>query len=196
MTRSKKRYLACIFISIAAFSPTFVWGYLIQTSHVSESGFPILATSTVLTAGGFVAREKGRWIGGWLIFSLLWPLFVVLCFLPYEEYRRDQLNGTDTTVAPESGIELKPSFPSIAFLFFFVQPRLIVDGTHEYLLEWREKRFFPLAPGEHTINLYVNYLGARHGKGSAKLDIANNQVRRVYYFVRPLIFTPAIVKIY
>lgn len=137
-----------------------------------------------------IAAAKWSCIAFWVIF--LYPFSVLLGVYSLIILRRARLPSS----IPEgdvTGIEIKVAFFPLAFLFFFCEPRIEIDGE-AYERPWG-KHFLAISPGEHRITVYFWYFFmSRCGENSISLSVAPGGIRRLHYYMPPWMFAKGSLK--
>lgn len=88
----------------------------------------------------------------------------------------------------QSGINVRTKFFPLAFLLFFFKPRLCLDGGPPETNPWGEK-FFPVAPGRHSVRCYVPYLYMRFmGDATIEVDVPADGVVAVQWRAPLIVF--------
>jgi hypothetical protein len=94
----------------------------------------------------------------------------------------------------DTGIEVKLSFFPLAFLLLFCTPRVEINGQ-AHTCPWGT-HFFALPPGAHRIAIYFPYItSSRCGENSVTVNLPENHVRRVNYFMWPWVFAPGSISV-
>lgn len=96
---------------------------------------------------------------------------------------------------PPTGVLVKPSFFPLAFLLFLCTPTIVIDGQ-VYKGGWNKDNFFPMMPGRHTIKIFFKYLYMKEcGANSIIVDVMPGQVRRINYYMPPLMLAQGSINV-
>ena len=91
--------------------------------------------------------------------------------------------------AMSSGIEITTSFNPLQWLFFFIQPRVAVNGQ-EYPLTWGV-RFAPFPPGQYHVRIWVPYLFGPSCVAETQVPVYEGHVTGLAYSTPLFVFQTA-----
>ena len=90
--------------------------------------------------------------------------------------------------AMSSGLEIHTSFNPLQWVFFFVQPKVAVNG-HEYPLTWGT-RVAPFPPGQYHVRIWTPYLFGPACVAEAQVPVYEGQVTGLSYTTSFFVFSP------
>lgn len=86
-----------------------------------------------------------------------------------------------------SGLEIKTSFTPLQWVFYFVQPKVAVNG-HEYPLTWGT-RVAQFPPGQYHVKIWVPYLFGPACVAETQVAVYDGQVTSVSYETAMFVFS-------
>jgi hypothetical protein len=91
---------------------------------------------------------------------------------------------------PSEGIAVTTHFFPLAWLFFFIKPKIFVDGHESPPAAWG-RTVLPARPGQHQVHVYTPYfLPPRVGPADATADVRAGQVTELEYKAPLWSFSP------
>jgi hypothetical protein len=91
---------------------------------------------------------------------------------------------------PREGIAVTTHFFPLAWLFFFMKPKIFVDRHESPPAPWG-RTVLPARPGQHQVHVYTPYfLPARVGPADATADVRPGQVTELEYKAPLWSFSP------
>ncbi|MDT5390464.1 MAG: hypothetical protein QOE04_4105, partial [Mycobacterium sp.] len=82
---------------------------------------------------------------------------------------------------PSEGIAVTTHFFPLAWLFFFIKPKIFVDGHESPPAAWG-RTVLPARPGQHQVHVYTPYfLPSRVGPADVTADVRPGQVTELEY---------------
>jgi|SRR5579884_270640 len=93
-------------------------------------------------------------------------------------------------------IRVYPTFFPLAFILFFLRPKVVLDGGEPQSMRWRQTTELSVTPGSHTIEVYFPYLVPREaGKGQTQVTVNEGQSVEVRYRAPLLVFLPGKIRV-
>ena len=93
-------------------------------------------------------------------------------------------------------IRIRPTFFPLAFILFFIRPRVVLDGGEPQQLQWRQTTDLSVTPGSHSVLVYFPYLIPRvAGKAEVQVNVQEGQTTEVRYRAPLLVFLPGKIKL-
>jgi hypothetical protein len=91
---------------------------------------------------------------------------------------------------PSEGIAVTTHFFPLAWLFFFIKPKIFIDGHESPPAAWG-RTVLPARPGQHQVHVYTPYfLPSRVGPADATADVRPGQVTELEYKAPLWSFSP------
>jgi len=91
---------------------------------------------------------------------------------------------------PGEGIAVDTQFFPLAFLLFFVKPKIAIDGQETTVAAWG-RTVLPARPGQHQVHVHVPYfLPPKLGPADATADVRPGQVAELEYKAPMFAFSP------
>ena len=91
---------------------------------------------------------------------------------------------------PSEGIAVTTHFFPLAWLFFFIKPKIFIDGHESPPAAWG-RTVLPARPGPHQVHVYTPYfLPSRVGPADATADVRPGQVTELEYKAPLWSFSP------
>jgi hypothetical protein len=91
---------------------------------------------------------------------------------------------------PSEGIAITTHFFPLAWLFFFIKPKIFVDGQESPQANWG-RNVVPARPGQHHVHVYTPYfLPSRVGPADALADVRPGQLAELEYKAPVWSFSP------
>ena len=91
---------------------------------------------------------------------------------------------------PSEGIAVTTHFFPLAWLFFFIKPKIFIDGHESPPAVWG-RTVLPARPGQHQVHVYTPYfLPSRVGPADATADVRPGQVTELEYKAPLWSFSP------
>jgi hypothetical protein len=94
-----------------------------------------------------------------------------------------KLNVNETTFQnsnAKTGIEITTKHPITAYLYNLTKTFIVIDGV-EKKMKWG-KHFYEVREGEHTLNIYIPYVGMKINKNnSINFSITNGEIKKIKF---------------
>jgi hypothetical protein len=102
---------------------------------------------------------------------------------------------TNTAPAGQTGIEINAKFFVLAFILYLFKPTFVIDGNAT-AGAWRTPTFFPVAPGQHQVQVHFKYVILKTaGKAVTTVTVQPGQVAKVEYKAPWVVFFAGKLKV-
>ncbi|WP_231988806.1 hypothetical protein [Mycobacterium sp. 1274761.0] len=109
---------------------------------------------------------------------------------PPQQYHQFQQPPQPQYGHPGEGIVINTQFFPLAWLFFFIKPKIAVDGYEVPVSGWG-RTHVPARPGQHHVHVHVPYfLPPKLGPADATADVRPGQVAALEYKAPVWSFSP------
>jgi hypothetical protein len=106
---------------------------------------------------------------------------------PQQQYGATQQYGQPQ---PGEGIAINTQFFPLAWLFYFIKPKIFIDGQEMSPAGWG-RTVVPARPGQHHVHVYTPYfLPPRLGPADAAVDVPAGRVVELEYKAPMWSFSP------
>ena len=95
---------------------------------------------------------------------------------------------------PRTGIEVATGFFPLAFFLFACTPVTVING--QPISNYWGTRFYDLPPGHYHITIYFSYVFmSQCGRADVAVTVNPGDIRRVSYYMWPLMFIPGSISV-
>lgn len=111
-------------------------------------------------------------------------------YAPAPQYGQPPAQQQPQYAEPKEGIAVTTKFFPLAWIFFFIKPKVFVDGYEVPVAAWG-RTVIPAQPGQHHLHVYTPYfLPSRIGPADATVDVPAGQLAELEYKAPIWSFSP------